>query len=55
MMKKYCIFFYYIIIEKKIEGKKMEYFDVVDKNRNFLNKKLPRGSKLQENEFNVGR
>ena len=32
----------------------MEYFDVVDENRNFLNKKLPRGSKLQENEFNVG-
>ena len=29
----------------------MEYFDVVDKNRIFLNKKLPRGSELQENEF----
>ena len=32
----------------------MEYFDVVDINRKFLNKKLPRGSKLQENEFNIG-
>ena len=32
----------------------MEYFDVVDKNRNPTNKKLLRGSKLSENEFNVG-
>ena len=46
MTKKYKINF-------KME-KKMEYFDVVDENRNSLNKKLPRGAELQENEFNVG-
>ena len=32
----------------------MEYFDVVDINRNKINKILPRGSKLNPNEFNVG-
>lgn len=32
----------------------MEFFDVVDQNRKPLNKILPRGSKLQENEFNQG-
>lgn len=32
----------------------MEYFDVFDKDRNFLNKLLPRGTKLNPNEFNQG-
>ena len=32
----------------------MEFFDVFDKNRKPLNKILPRGSKLQEIEFNQG-
>ena len=32
----------------------MEYFDVVDINKNKTNKVLPRGSTLQEGEYNVG-
>ena len=32
----------------------MEFFDVVDKNRKPMNKVLPRGSKLKDDEFNVG-
>lgn len=32
----------------------MEFFDVIDKNRKPLNKILPRGTKLQKNEFNQG-
>lgn len=32
----------------------MEYFDVVDANRNKTNKILSRGSKLSDNEYNVG-
>ena len=32
----------------------MEYFDVIDKDRKPLNKIWPRGTKLQENEFNQG-
>ncbi len=32
----------------------MELFDVVDKNRQPMNKTLPRGCTLKENEFNVG-
>lgn len=32
----------------------MELFDVVDKNRQPLNKTLPRGCTLKENEFNTG-
>lgn len=32
----------------------MEYFDVLDENRNFLNRILPRGTKLAPNEFNQG-
>lgn len=32
----------------------MEYFDVFDKNRNFLNKTYLRGTKLNEDEYNQG-
>ena len=32
----------------------MEYFDLLDKNRNFMNKILPRGTKLKSGEFNQG-
>ena len=32
----------------------MEYFDVLDKDRNFLNKTYVRGTKLNEEEFNAG-
>lgn len=32
----------------------MEYFDLLDKNRNSLNKTLPRGTKLNEEEYNQG-
>ena len=32
----------------------LEYFDVLDENRNFLHKTLPRGTKLAPNEFNQG-
>lgn len=32
----------------------MEYFDVVDINKNKINKILPRGAALQEGEYNVG-
>lgn len=32
----------------------MEYFDVYDKNRNLINKKLPRGAELKHGEFNQG-
>lgn len=32
----------------------MEFFDVVDKNRKPMNKVLPRGSKLKDDEFNTG-
>ena len=32
----------------------MEYFDVLDKNRNFINKTLPRGAEMNEGEFNQG-
>ena len=32
----------------------MEYFDVLDKNRNPLNKIYPRGTKLNEDEYNAG-
>ncbi len=32
----------------------MEYFDVLDKNRQLLNKVYPRGTKLKENEYNAG-
>ena len=32
----------------------MEFFDVVDKNRNKLNYKKARGESLQDNEYNMG-
>ena len=32
----------------------MEYFDVVDINKNKINKILPRGTTLHEGEYNVG-
>ena len=32
----------------------MEFFDVVDKNRKPINKVLPRGCELKDDEFNVG-
>ena len=32
----------------------MEYFDVLDKNRNSLNKIYPRETKLNEDEYNAG-
>lgn len=32
----------------------MEYFDVLDIHRNKINKILPRGSKLEPNEYNAG-
>ena len=32
----------------------MEFFDVIDKNRNPLNKIMPRNSILGNNEFNIG-
>lgn len=32
----------------------MEFFDVLDINRNKINKTLPRGSKLEPNEYNAG-
>ena len=32
----------------------MEYFDLLDKNRNFINKTLPRGTKLELGQFNQG-
>lgn len=32
----------------------MEYFDVLDKDRNFLGYTKERGSKLEENEYNMG-
>lgn len=34
--------------------KKMEYFDVYDHDRNYLNKQMARGDKLPENEYNTG-
>lgn len=32
----------------------MEFYDVVDKNRTFIGYKKERGSKLDENEYNIG-
>ncbi len=32
----------------------MEYFDLLDKNRNYMNKILPRGTKLEADQFNQG-
>ncbi len=32
----------------------MEYFDVLDKNRNYLGYNKERGSELKENEYNMG-